>query len=351
VLRLENTSTVIFSTHLQITAVMAMFNDAPSRYLRFPSGEIATAEMIAFLPNWLRSHDVVFRLSSNGIANRTAAHMVNYYRTASRKGPTTDNTICKMFQKTMRDTGYYMYQINDKQVEWTIGHHQRVNTKDTYGPWISQNLSLAGMQPDTSDSEGLIDNIPFHYLARGVLHFPDVATGDGLILTRCVQYAQAHPNTDLQFPRDFERLTKYLGTIKVRTHHYDEATFKRWDGGRVPNASQPSLTTRAPVMPAHGLNTHQSMTTFQAAPIPALAQPMVSQLPRSAPRPSGLMPPSGRPNTKISDEALRSDSQSWPMPDLADQQGTSDRLSPDQYLMVLESLWDWDEATCQHVCQ
>lgn len=58
-----------------------IFYAAPSQNLAFPIwGMITAGEIMAFLPYWLTSHDVVFRFVSNGIKNQIAENMGDHFR-------------------------------------------------------------------------------------------------------------------------------------------------------------------------------------------------------------------------------------------------------------------------------
>jgi hypothetical protein len=249
--------------------------DAPSQFLVFAQGEpIVAAELIAFLPNTIRSHDVVFRFASNGYGNKTVETMVDHFRNPSAKGMVDKNTICKMMQKAMRDSGNYKYPFTEVEhgqqkvvlKEWTNGFHKKFNTKDLHGAWNAANLELTGMTPDLSKTDLLIDNVRFDSLAVGVRRFPSVALGDGLNLTRCVQYAVANPHEGLMFPRDFTMLVNRLGRQAIQPHHLDGQVFGRWKAG--------TSFLAGPLIPGgHGVPTlpsaaHSSVLSHLAASVP-----------------------------------------------------------------------------------
>jgi hypothetical protein len=55
--------------------------DAPDARLSMPHGcVILASEIIAFLPNSLRNHDILLRLVQNGLTSQIAANMLNYFR-------------------------------------------------------------------------------------------------------------------------------------------------------------------------------------------------------------------------------------------------------------------------------
>lgn len=222
-----------------------LFADAPTQLLKFPQDEpITICEIMALNPNWIRNHDIAFRMASNGVSNQTLETMVNYYRDPSSKGKVGKNSICKMMQKPMRAKGIYKFAgtktVEDKQVpadlEWTISLHQSYDIKNRIVGQVFDptDLCLTKMTPDLGTNGTLVDNIPFASLAVGVKRFPSVMKGDGLNLTRCVQYASVHPEENWMFPGHFKLLIKTLGRQFVQPYNYDGEVFRRWNNGRTP---------------------------------------------------------------------------------------------------------------------
>jgi hypothetical protein len=64
----------------------AFGNGSPSCNLPFPSGNITAAEIIAYVPHWLKSIDVIDRLVTNGGRAHIIAAMVNEFGVVSRGG-------------------------------------------------------------------------------------------------------------------------------------------------------------------------------------------------------------------------------------------------------------------------
>jgi hypothetical protein len=263
-----------------------LFDTAPSRNLRFPQIVPVTAtEILTLLPNTIRSHDMIFRLASNGMTAKAAAAIMNYFRTPPPKGPITQNTLCITFQNVMRERGTYQWQSNGVTVEWSLKNHRKFDAQGQQ--WDHRNLALTGLHPDLNHPNDLIDNVPFRELANGVQRFPAVSTGDGLNLTRCVLYARDHPNEHLLFPRDFMALTQRLGAIPVQAHHEDGETFKRWNDGTPPAAVQQSMPGAvqalipAPVQPP--------VPAFVQPPVPGPVQPPIPG-PVQPARPGSIQP-------------------------------------------------------------
>jgi hypothetical protein len=200
----------------------------PPRNLRFPSfGRITAVEICTFLPEWLRSKDIVNRLIQNGFTTDELTMVINHHRQSPKTHSAMNNTMCHVLQKPMLECGYE---------GWTVQKHQK-GTYDAKNPsWDPDNLSLNGMHvqseiPGHSGKFGngkALDNVPFVKLAVGVQNFPDATTGDALDLTRCVAFAVQNAHLDLQFPRDFEQVARHLGLAVVRDAHYDRNAAARW---------------------------------------------------------------------------------------------------------------------------
>ncbi|KAF2821274.1 hypothetical protein CC86DRAFT_411572 [Ophiobolus disseminans] len=228
----------------------ALFSKAPPRTLEFPQDiEITACEILAFLPNWIRCHDVVFRFASNGVANQIVATIVNYFRRPDDKGDVDANSMCKIMGHTMCVTGYQYPGVEvvngvkkPRPHPWTNTRHKKHGTKDTLGsPWSHQDLTFAGKSPDLHGSETLVGNVRFDSLADGLQRWPSVQRGDGLRLTGCVQYAVAHPEENLMFPCDFKALAEKLILNTTRDCHLDGATFKRWGHRKTPSPPGPLI--------------------------------------------------------------------------------------------------------------
>jgi hypothetical protein len=219
------------------------YEDAPTQYLAFPQNEPITAvELLVLDPNKIRSYDTIFRLHSNGVTNQVIETIVNYHRDEMVKGGVEANNLLKVMQKHMRARRIHFYPMMKKvrggmeQVDepWTSTLHKKFNTKDHYGPWDPNNLECTGYSPDLGN-QNLVPNVRFDSLAKDMKRYPSIVCGDGLNLTRCVQYAAAHPGEDLMYPRDFTALTDKLGRLPVQPQHFDAAVFDRFKNRRTPN--------------------------------------------------------------------------------------------------------------------
>jgi hypothetical protein len=264
-----------------------LFDDAPPRDLAFPPEELLLAdeerlaipitlcEIFAFLVNWYRTYPVAFRCASNGLTTQLAKQMIHYYRVAGHKGEVGNSTLCKIIGNAMGACGLHMYPEvtksgDTKDEPWSLTRHANNNTKNYWGPWDHRKLTLTGFRHDGNSSSSEDENVSFASLAEGVQRFPSVQHGDGSNLTRCVQYAVAHPLEDLQFPRDLKSLTYRLGRLPVVAENYDLALVDRWRTRKgAPNPpdrviiQQPQALLALPVNPP--ITTGSSSSFVQSA--------------------------------------------------------------------------------------
>ncbi|KAH7072016.1 hypothetical protein BKA63DRAFT_492667 [Paraphoma chrysanthemicola] len=214
----------------------------PPRNLRFSSfGNLTAAELLTFLPESIRSKDIVNRLVENGFTTDEISKVINYHRVSPKTHKAMNNTLLHATQKTMRDANF---------TNWTVGKHHMGLYSAQNRNWDAKNLNLDGMRPQCEyvkghgNGEAPQDNVKFVTLAIGVQNFPSLATGDGLDLTRCVAFAVQNPHLDLKFPRDFEEITKHLGQGIVQDKHYDRNAAARWRRAPKPKDAQPPTPTK-----------------------------------------------------------------------------------------------------------
>jgi hypothetical protein len=266
----------------------ALCPGAPTSNLAFPPEEtqpddesrlaipITITELVVFLNNWaVRTYPGAFRCASNGVSMQIVADMINYHRTPGNKGPVTRSPFGHALATAIRSGRLHTYSTLKNGVivptKWTFTLHQKESTKDFHGPWDENKLTLTGFRHDGHSSHSKTENVSFASLASGVQRLPSVERGDGLNLTRCVQYAIAHPQEDLRFPRDFKRLTYQLGRLPVGPEHYDHATVTRWNIG-IPNppgriiVPQPQASAALPVNRLTVPNLSLKVTQSAAAP-------------------------------------------------------------------------------------
>jgi hypothetical protein len=141
------------------------------------------------------------------------------------------NSICHFVEKEMREG------LGGKK-DWTITKHMAGRITYDY-EWDYEDLTLNGILLNcevdwTGHMNGAreilpVENIPFADLAREVRIHPSYSSGDGFMLTRCVQYAAAHLEKNFFFPRDFAYLAQNLDDDReLTTEHLDAASITRW---------------------------------------------------------------------------------------------------------------------------
>ncbi|KAF2870524.1 hypothetical protein BDV95DRAFT_496123, partial [Massariosphaeria phaeospora] len=208
---------------------------APSMNLDFPKGNIGAAEIVAFLPLWLKSWDVTERLANNGASASTLATLVNRFRELPN-GPINSNSVNVMIREAVGKRA----KTDDSWVDWSFGRHT------TPVDWDRTSVSVADFRTPRVTHPTQLSELPravlFKDLAQGVKKMP--SGHDALDLTKCVQYHLAHPDEQWYFPNDFDRLVQHLGTTLVKPEHYDQAVFARWTTARTK-----SLQNRAYAIP------------------------------------------------------------------------------------------------------
>lgn len=205
---------------------------SPSWNLSFPEGNLTVSEILAYLPHWLKSVDVILRLVNHGGRSVVITHLLNMYRNM----PTSDyapNSTTVMMHYAMRRAG---------KPGWTIGTRGNFRNDRDY----DENSVYVGdfrpprlTHPKSASSKQKVkktrlarnwaaEPIPFKHLARHVKEHP--SGDDALDLTRCVAYALKNPDEVWMFPDDFAQLVEHLGGPVTVTHsHLDRQLFKRYD--------------------------------------------------------------------------------------------------------------------------
>jgi hypothetical protein len=263
---------------------------APTRHLAFPPEEtdpteesklavpITITELVVLLNNWaVRTYPGVFRGVSNGLSVQNVVDMINYHHTPGNKGPVTISPFRHAMTRAMRACRLHIYTTTKNGVtkvkSWTPGLHQSEGTKNFHGTWDHTKLTLTGFRHDGLSSKNTTANVSFKSLAKGVKRFPSVKSGDGLNLTRYVQYAVANPQEKLEFPRDLKLLADRLGRWPIGAEHYDVATVTRWNlygGNQNPPTQIITQQLQAPqvwpVNPPTASGLSSGDTQFGAAP-------------------------------------------------------------------------------------
>lgn len=209
---------------------------APHKNLGFPANaNITAAEILAFCPYWLKSPDVVYRLVGNGMTAKIAAIMINHFRDLP-DGPTTANSMYTMMKLTMRNGGHGQ--------NWTINGHTGLMQGQT---WQGGRIDVGNFKvecvvfPKRNGSSQGIRSIPFKDMIVSIVNMPQGE--DALDLTRCVEYAHAHPEQEWVFPRDYNELLMVVGGPRmVRESNWDWYVFDRWS--RVPGYHKKPYTKK-----------------------------------------------------------------------------------------------------------
>ncbi|CBX99024.1 predicted protein [Plenodomus lingam JN3] len=187
---------------------------APSMSLPFPDGNITLAEICAFLPQSIKSWDIIDRLIWNGVTTVTLVTMINKFRDMPR-GNIENSAIYRM----MKGQAGHRARQEPQYKGWTVGAHQNIPKPPGYDPG-------SNTAPD----------VLFRDLANGVKIWP--SEFDALDLTRCVHYCVDHPEEDWFYPSDFGRLLAGLpqysenerdppGPAVVYYEHTDAASVER----------------------------------------------------------------------------------------------------------------------------
>ncbi|KAF1835927.1 hypothetical protein BDW02DRAFT_617487 [Decorospora gaudefroyi] len=199
---------------------------APSPFLPLPAGNLTFAEITAFVPQSIKSVDVINRIIRNGAYSTTIADMINYYREMEH-GPIPNNSVYRMLKVPMEQHA----KIDPQYKDWTVAKHSTLAMPAGFN---SASVSVAGFSTPVNNNAreaALAANQPppsilFRDLAKGVKVMP--SGDDALDLTRCVQYSVQHPNQNLRYPQHFARLVALLGgPTPVRPAHLDAAAVSR----------------------------------------------------------------------------------------------------------------------------
>jgi hypothetical protein len=219
---------------------------SPSWNLPFPDGNLTAAEVIAYLPHWLKSIDVVDRFLSHGGRSANLAAMINVYRDLPTGSEFKPNSVMIMMSYAMRRAGYE---------NWSVGSHfdyprqiarpeTDLNVKDFRTPRMTHPKDVRTVTPSKVAANMEAEPLHFKDLAIHVKQHP---TGpEALDLARCVQYALQHQDEEWFFPTDFRRLTFHLGGPAPVTHaHLDRQIFARHNNYQFsPSKSTPGKNRR-----------------------------------------------------------------------------------------------------------
>jgi hypothetical protein len=212
--------------------------DSPHENLRFPSGNLTAAELVAYAPHWLKSIDVVDRFITHGSKAKTLAIMINKFRDQPGNIPINANSVMSIMQVSMRYAGF---------TKWTKTNHAEMRHFMARDEKSEDDLDVSTLRvpglthPKTTrvNYNKVAAPQEFRDLAIHVKKHPE--GNDALDLTRCVKYAVEHPDESWLFPDDFERLlqVKLGGPAQVTSSHFDREIFARYYsyyGGTAPDS-------------------------------------------------------------------------------------------------------------------
>ncbi|KAH7385353.1 hypothetical protein DE146DRAFT_769167 [Phaeosphaeria sp. MPI-PUGE-AT-0046c] len=246
--------------------------NSPSWNLPFPIGNLTAAEILAYLPHWLKSVDVVDRFIANGGRSQTIAVTINEFRSLPRDGGFNSNSAQIMMSFSMRRAGFK---------GWKVGTHHTFPRPDP--SMTEDDLNVEDFRlPRVTHPKGGSSKTPKELLkvneeAKPIdfkdlaLHVKKHPTGDdALDLARCVAYALTHQDETWLFPTDFELLVNKLGgPATITFQHLDRQIFNRRENVRLPSASNSTTRKKGEVsstMPrASGRTAH---STVPASPSP-----------------------------------------------------------------------------------
>jgi hypothetical protein len=220
---------------------------SPSWNVEFPAGSLTAAEIIAYLPHWLKSIDVIDRFIRNGGGAMVIVKMINEYRDLPGGVDMERNSVLIMMQNAMR-----YYGLN----KWTAGKH---NTFVDMSIWDSNDLRVHDFRVPRITHPKSGNAVSFNARA-GPVEFRDLALHvkkhpsgpDALDLTRCVAWACSHPQESWLFPDDYGRLVNLLGGARdVIFANSDSEAFTRRSEVQVRPLAVAALTHRGLEAPGH----------------------------------------------------------------------------------------------------
>ncbi|KAJ4350862.1 hypothetical protein N0V95_004361 [Ascochyta clinopodiicola] len=196
--------------------------DAPSPEHEFPDGNVTLAEITAFIPQSIKSWDIIDRIIWNGTKTEDIAKLLNKHR-AMPAGDIVNNTVYMMMRGQMYKRGK-----EDAAYEgWTVGTHQNITKPDHFDPHSKSVTGFRRPRIFANRSDKPADNIPFKDLANGVAVWPE--HGDALDLTRCVSWCVTNPEAQYFYPADFSKILHEClgGPVVVKSRNEDAQVLSR----------------------------------------------------------------------------------------------------------------------------
>jgi hypothetical protein len=195
---------------------------APPYNLPFPdSAQLTAYELLAFLPNSLRSPDVIYRFVSNGASRRALWALINSARDLEKEW--TANRCGSTITKVMNQAGF---------LGWTTKIHEHWHAPRK-SSWDETHLGVAGFTTPGDSNEGDEPSIQFKNLANSIRRWPQGE--EGLDLTRIVEYCVYHPAEAWTYPQDYNKLLGLMGGPRaVSKGNLDRVLFTAWEETKPP---------------------------------------------------------------------------------------------------------------------
>ena len=196
------------------------FIDAPPSSIAFPGdlANLTVVEILCYFPGWITSRDVINRILCNGGGPTKVAKIMMEYRNIPQTFETLKNTLVKKLNRHMRPVH------GDK---WISRKHEIPEDHDKNTINVSS-FKTVDYYESGDNSPSLISSIAFKDLKKGTIKTP--SGSDALDLTRCVEYAVAHPDENWMFPEDFANVLKHVGgPSQVIKGNLDKAIFHRYE--------------------------------------------------------------------------------------------------------------------------
>ncbi|CAA9960515.1 hypothetical protein PTMSG1_03917 [Pyrenophora teres f. maculata] len=204
---------------------------APSAWLALPEGNLTLAEVMAFVPQSIKSVDVINRFLFNGAMTTTLTDMINNYR-IMEYGAITNNSVYRMMKGQIN----HHAQTNPQYRDWSVAKHARLPRPQGFDPasvsvaGFATPVILSGREARQAANEPT-PAILFRDLANDIKVMP--SGYDALDLTRCVQYCVEHDEEDWYYPQQFDDLVEHLGgPAPVHRKHQDAASVTRHTEGK-----------------------------------------------------------------------------------------------------------------------
>jgi hypothetical protein len=232
---------------------------SPSWNVEFPAGSLTAAEIIAYLPHWLKSIDVIDRFIRNGGGAMVIVKMINEYRDLPGGVDMERNSVLIMMQNAMRYYGLH---------KWTAGKH---STFVDMSIWDSNDLRVHDFRvPRITHPKG--GNAVTFNAPAGPVEFRDLALHvkkhpsgpDALDLTRCVAWACSHPQESWLFPDDYNRLVNLLGGARdVTFANSDSEAFTRRSEVQIRPLAAAALSPSRLKAPGHSVSSRYKTSSVR----------------------------------------------------------------------------------------